>query len=177
MAANDHEATKKDLSLIFSYGTLKRGLPNHVLMEELMATDDVSFKGVYRTVEGFPLVIGPFGIPYMINKSGSGHRISGELYSVTARGMERLDELEGIKIGHYERLPVKVVEAEGGGESVAVEAYFAHRSFAEKLWRKCGEVDLSEYSLEMSKKYVKKSDRPLESNFVDAIWNFISSDD
>lgn len=142
-----------------------------------MATDDVSFKGVYSTMEAFPLVIGPFGIPYMINKSGSGHRISGELYSVTAGGLERLDELEGIKTGHYERLPLKVVVAEGEGEPVAVEAYFAHRSYAEKLWGKCGEVGLSEYSLEMSNKYVRKSDRPSESDFINAIWKFISRDD
>lgn len=173
MAANEQEITETKLNLIFSYGTLKRGFQNHVLMEELKATDDASFKGVYTTMEAFPLVIGPYGIPFLINKPGSGYRIIGELYSVTAQGLARLDELEGIETGHYERLPVKVVA--DGGEILAVEAYFAHRSFADELWKKCGEGGVNEYSMEMGNKYVKRSNRPLGYTFVGEVWKFISS--
>ncbi|KAL3523324.1 hypothetical protein ACH5RR_016158 [Cinchona calisaya] len=170
MAAINKQANTK---LIFTYGTLKRGLYNHALMKELMATHDASFVGEYTTVESFPLVLGPYGIPFLINLPGSGHRIPGELYSLSGRGLARLDELEGIETGHYERLPVNVV-AEDGGEVVAVEGYFAHRNFGEALWRKSGEKGLSEFSEEMGGKYVKRGNRPLDYNFVDDVWKFIS---
>lgn len=123
-------------------------------------------------MEPFPLVIGPYGIPFLINLLGSGYRVPGELYAVSDRGLARLDELEGIERGHYERLPVNVVS--GDGQVVAVEGYFAHRSFGEELWRKNGEQGLREFSKEMGGEYVIRADRPLGSNFVDDVWKFIS---
>lgn len=179
MAAVNGKTVNEDKTrLIFTYGTLKRGFYNHKLMEELMATRDASFVGEYVTLESFPLVVGPFGIPFLINLLGSGHRVSGELYAVSGRGLARLDELEGISTGHYERMPVKVVAGGGGnGEVVATEVYFAHRSFAGALWRKCGEVGLSEYGKEMKVNYVKRANRPLGCNFVDEVWKFVSKVD
>jgi gamma-glutamylaminecyclotransferase len=35
-------------TLIFTYGTLKRGFSNHVLMQDLIKTRDVVFNGIYR---------------------------------------------------------------------------------------------------------------------------------
>ncbi|KAG6390990.1 hypothetical protein SASPL_148736 [Salvia splendens] len=71
--------------LIFVYGTLKRGFYNHSLLEALIRT------GAAAYVEAFPL-----------------------LYSVSSlHGLARLDELEGVERGHYERLPVAVAVAEG----------------------------------------------------------------
>ncbi|XP_022858963.1 putative gamma-glutamylcyclotransferase At3g02910 [Olea europaea var. sylvestris] len=121
-----------DVSLIFTYGTLKRGFHNHALIEDLMRTCDAVYLGNYSTVESFPLVVGPHGIPYLINLPGSGHRVRGELYSVSSnRGLARLDELERVDDGHYERLPVEVTAGDGRDKVVAVEvdAYFAHRRF------------------------------------------------
>ncbi|EYU39455.1 hypothetical protein ABFS82_06G203400 [Erythranthe guttata] len=157
-----------DVSLIFVYGTLKRGFYNHKLIQ----TTDAAFIGPHTTVESFPLVCGPHGIPYLINLPGSGTRIHGELYSVSSGlGLARLDELEGIDRGHYERLPVAVC----GGERVrVVEAYFAHREFGEALWKRCGEEGLSEYGVDMVNNYVRREDRPPESNFILDIHKFIS---
>ncbi|KAH6757864.1 AIG2-like induced family protein [Perilla frutescens var. hirtella] len=158
-----------DARLIFVYGTLKRNFPNHAAL----GTGGAAYLGPCTTVEAFPLVCGPHGIPYLINLPGSGHRVRGELYSVSS--VQGLDKLEGVEQGHYERLPVAVA-AEGGGESAA-EAYFAHRGFGERLWKRCGEVGLSEYGVEMGEKYVRREDRPLDYSFIHDINKFISSTD
>ncbi|XP_027089413.2 putative gamma-glutamylcyclotransferase At3g02910 [Coffea eugenioides] len=170
---NNNTSTTSRTWLIFTYGTLKRGFYNHRLMESLISTGDASFIRECTTKESFPLVIGPYGIPFLINHLGSGYRIPGELYAVSDRGLARLDELEGIETGHYERLPVDVVS--GDGQVVAVEGYFGHRSFGEELWRKNGEKGLREFSKEMGGKYVVRANRPLGSNFVDDVWKFISA--
>jgi gamma-glutamylaminecyclotransferase len=35
-------------TLIFTYGTLKRGFSNHVLMQDLIKTGDAVFNGIYK---------------------------------------------------------------------------------------------------------------------------------
>lgn len=163
------------VSLIFTYGTLKRGFYSHKLMEELMSTRDAVFMGNYTTVESFPLVVGPHGIPFLINLPGSGHWVRGELYSVLSdRGIALLDELEGIDRGHYERLPVEVVNEDGGDKVAAAEAYFAHREFGEAIWKRCGKVGLSEYSMDDGRRYVRREDRPRNSSFLGDVKKFIS---
>ncbi|XP_055818568.1 putative gamma-glutamylcyclotransferase At3g02910 [Solanum dulcamara] len=167
--------TKTDSRLIFTYGTLKRGFPNHRLMENLISAGNVVFIGKYTTVETFPLACGPYGIPFLINIRGSGHRVRGELYKVNSSGLGPLDDLEGIEIGHYERLAVNV--ACDSGETVAAEAYFAHRSFGEGLWKRCGEVGIEEFTMELSKKYERKEKRPPNHDFLQDLRNFISNGD
>nr|GMD58336.1 putative gamma-glutamylcyclotransferase At3g02910 [Ipomoea batatas] len=102
-------------------------------MANLIRSGDVTFRGEYTTVDAYPLVCGPYGIPYLINLPGSGVRIKGELYAVTDSGIVPMDDLEGVEAGHYERLPLKVAASDGDGpeSTVAAEAYFAHRSFGE----------------------------------------------
>ncbi|XVF56603.1 hypothetical protein PTKIN_Ptkin06aG0134100 [Pterospermum kingtungense] len=128
-------------NLIFTYGTLKRGFSNHVL-QDLMRTGDAVFKGTYTTVEKYPLVCGPYRVPFLLNMPGSGHRVSGELYAVSARGLARVDELEGTSRGHYKRLPIKLIPAEADKENYnkedevltcAAEAYYACKSYEKEM--------------------------------------------
>ncbi|PON48036.1 Gamma-glutamylcyclotransferase, AIG2-like [Parasponia andersonii] len=166
MAENskDVESASKQ-SLVFTYGTLKRGFYNYALMQDLISRNDALYLGGdFLTHHTFPLVCGPHGIPYLINLPGSGHRIKGELYSVTGPGLARIDDLEGTAIGHYERLPVRVVQDRG--DVVSAEAYFAHRSFGEALWERNGRVGLSEYSEAEGRRYVKRRDRPDEGGSI-----------
>ncbi|KAJ4849546.1 hypothetical protein Tsubulata_042058 [Turnera subulata] len=95
-------------TLVFTYGTLKRGFSNHVLMQDLIRTGDAVFKGAYRTHQPYPLVCGPYRVPFLLNlpSAAGSHRVAGELYAVSVRGLSRLDELEGTSRGHYERLPI-----------------------------------------------------------------------
>ncbi|XP_074587934.1 putative gamma-glutamylcyclotransferase At3g02910 isoform X1 [Curcuma longa] len=168
-------------ALVFVYGTLKRRFPNHSLLADLAYAGDASFLTAARTARRFPLVIGPLSIPFLLRLPGSGRRVDGELYSVSSRGLSRLDELEGTTRGHYERLPLVVVpctpgvdddearDAEEGADApgaVTAEAYFAHPSFGEDLWRRCRERGLGSYTEDDASGYVPPKDRPAGTTFL-----------
>ncbi|KAF4394159.1 hypothetical protein G4B88_000670 [Cannabis sativa] len=92
--------------------------------------------GNFFTYQPIPLVIRIYGIPYLINLPRSGQRIKGELYSVTAFGLARLDNLKGFTVCHYERLSIQVVpdlKDNKEDDVVLAEADFAHRSFGDEL--------------------------------------------
>ncbi|XP_050231263.1 putative gamma-glutamylcyclotransferase At3g02910 [Mercurialis annua] len=168
--------------LIFSYGTLKLNFPNYNRIQNLIRQNSASFIGIYVTDQSYPLIIGPFGIPYLVNLPGAtaSHRVKGELYSVSHGGAALLDEFEGVSIGHYERLPIRVAKYCEGNENDVVlveeEAYFAHRSFGEKMWMKRGRIGLSEYSEGNGNEYVRKENRKCGSNnILDSIEMFLSS--
>ena len=129
---------------ILTYGTLKRGFSNHGLMQSLIDQNDTIFLGTHVTLHSYPLVCGPNGIPYLINLPRLGHRVKGELYSMSTHGLDHQDELEGTALDHYERLPIQTqVEAEAEAEA---KAYYAHCSFGEELWEKNRREGLSEYT-------------------------------
>lgn len=179
MAENSKDESKQ--SLVFSYGTLKRGFHNHFLMQDLMTHDDAVYVGSFQTHDSYPLVCGPHGIPYLINIPGTGHRVKGELYSVSTRGLSRLDELEGTSFGHYERLPVRVVRCpdKGGSdpeEVVEAEAYYAHRSFGDAMWNRNLREGLCEFSERENGMHVKRQDRPDGGrNILEDVRLFIAS--
>lgn len=162
-------------NLIFVYGTLKRNHPNHFLLEDLISSNDAVYIGQRTTRLQYPLVTGLYGIPYLINKSGSGQKIRGELYSVSKRGLVRLDELEGIKVNHYERLQIEVIEEDESNGVVLAEAYFAHCRFGERLWEKRGKCGMCEFVENDSVLYVRVKDRPRFSSVLDEIEAFVSS--
>ena len=170
---------------IFTYGTLQRGFSNHKLMQDLMRTGDATFVATCRTAENYPLVCGPYRVPFLLNMAGSGQPVTGELYAVSVSGLARLDELEGISRGHYERLSITVELDNGdgddgscGGEGVTcAEAYYAHRSYAAEMWKRNGMKGLTAYSEKEAKGYVKRKDRPHNLSFLDHIQLFLHSQD
>lgn len=165
-------------TLIFTYGTLKRGFSNHNLIQEMMTTNDVVYIGDYQTLDKLPLVCGPYRVPFLLNIPGTGDRVLGELYSVSDWSLARMDELEGTSHGHYERLPLKVrsVQGETAAEE-AVEAYFAHRSYTEELWRRNGQSGYSNYTATEAQGYIKRKERPQHLSFLEQIQIFVSSSD
>ncbi|XP_051121348.1 putative gamma-glutamylcyclotransferase At3g02910 [Andrographis paniculata] len=158
-------------SLIFVYGTLKEGFPNHSLLQDMVATGDVAAHGPRRTVHRLPLVCGPYGIPFLLNFPGHGHRVSGEIYAVSPAALAKLDELEGILEGHYERLPIEI-ESE---EAAPVEAYFGHHSFAEALWRRSHGGEVCCYTEGAARGYVGRRHRPPHITFLQHIHTYVSS--
>lgn len=165
------EKTEKEgkQTLIFTYGTLKRGFPNHNLLVEMLSTGDADFIGVYTTADKLPLVCGPFKVPFLLNFPGSGHQVVGELYSVTDKALLRIDDLEGVTTGHYERMPVRIHGLD------FVQAYFAHRNYALQLWKRNGEIGFECYTEIQAKGYVRRGDRPKNVSFLDHVKNFVSS--
>ncbi|CAI0416236.1 unnamed protein product [Linum tenue] len=135
-----------------------------------MRSGDVAFRCNCRTVEPHPLVCGPYRVPFLLNLPGAAgaDRVSGELYAVSARGLARLDELEGTERGHYERLPIRV-------EPTGVEAYFAEKSYAIEMWERCGKRGYWVYGEKEARGYVKRKDRPQDLSFLEQIEQFVSS--
>jgi gamma-glutamylcyclotransferase (GGCT)/AIG2-like uncharacterized protein YtfP len=90
------------MSLVFVYGTLKRGGSNHHLMA------GQQFLGEARTPPGFRLYeLG--GHPGMIVKPDDRAGVTGEVWSVDAACLAQLDILEGLAEGLYRRIPIKLL--------------------------------------------------------------------
>ena len=64
--------------LVFVYGTLKVGFPNHFLLQD-QNNGNATFLSTGTTTERFPLIVATqFAIPMLLNKPGTGevrHRI------------------------------------------------------------------------------------------------------
>jgi gamma-glutamylcyclotransferase (GGCT)/AIG2-like uncharacterized protein YtfP len=102
------------MSLVFVYGTLKRGYGNHGLLA------GQAFEGEARTAPGFALFsLGSH--PGMVERPGESGSVTGEVWSVDAACLEKLDALEGIAEGLYRRGAVSLTGPFAGRE---VEAYF-----------------------------------------------------
>jgi gamma-glutamylcyclotransferase (GGCT)/AIG2-like uncharacterized protein YtfP len=83
-------------TLIFVYGTLKRGCRNHHFLAGQM------YLGEARTIPGFRLFdLGNY--PGMIANSSATDQVAGEVWSLDADGLARLDRLEGTDEGLYRR--------------------------------------------------------------------------
>ncbi|EPS61870.1 hypothetical protein M569_12924 [Genlisea aurea] len=161
-------------TLIFTYGTLKRGFANHCLLDDLISTGDAAFVASGATVHALPLVCGPYRVPFLLNFPGLGNRVYGEIYAVSPAALIRIDDLEGVSRGHYERLPIEIEEATG--ERRSAEAYFAHSSYAEALGRRSGDEMYKCYSEKVASGYVRRRDRPAANgSFMDQIRIFIGN--
>jgi gamma-glutamylaminecyclotransferase len=86
-------------TLLFVYGTLRRGGPNHALLAGARPL------GAATTVERHALFVEDF--PYLA-PTPAVHRVRGEVYGVDAATLAAIDRLEGHPTW-YERRPVAVV--------------------------------------------------------------------
>lgn len=86
------------VQLLFVYGSLKRGLANHSVLE------GAEFAGVCQTSSRYELVT--LGL-YPALVRGGARAIMGELYQVDSALLSRLDVFEG---DEYERAPVELLD-------------------------------------------------------------------
>lgn len=91
------------MTRIFVYGTLKRGRENHHWLAGQRFIAAARTQPLYRLYD-----MG--GYPGMI-RDDNGLSIEGEIWEVDAGGLARLDVLEDIDGGEYERV---LLELEGG---------------------------------------------------------------
>lgn len=88
-------------SLIFVYGTLKRGGSNHAFLT------GQNFIQSARTVPGYSLVhLRDF--PGMISDDTDQAGVAGEIWKVDAACLEKLDDLEGVDEGLYRRESIRL---------------------------------------------------------------------
>lgn len=91
------------MTLVFVYGTLKRGGSNHHFMA------GQAFVGAASTASGFTLFdLG--GYPGLVPAPGRAEGVSGEVWLVDDACLARLDQLEGTAEGLYGRKPVPLAE-------------------------------------------------------------------
>ncbi len=90
------------MTLVFVYGTLKRGGRNHRCLA------GQQFLGEARTAPGYMLYsLGDY--PGMVRSADTSHDVTGEVWEVDAACLAQLDELEGVAEGLYERVSVQLV--------------------------------------------------------------------
>lgn len=81
--------------IVFVYGTLKSGEPNHHWLTNLN-NGASKFIGNGKTTGKFPMVLGTrYNIPFVVDVRGMGHAIHGEMYEIDENMLVKLDELEG----------------------------------------------------------------------------------
>ncbi len=99
-------------TLVFVYGTLKRGGSNHSWIEKQRFVAEACTAPLYRMYD-----LG--GYPGMV-RDAEGISIQGEVWSVDEPGLIHLDVLEDIEGGEYERVAVQL---EGEWAARRVEGY------------------------------------------------------
>ena len=104
-------------TLVFVYGTLKRGGENHGWIAQQQFVAEAITAPLYRLYD-----LG--GYPGMV-RSAEGLSIQGEVWSVDEAGLARLDVLEDTDGGEYERVRVPL---EGEFSTQQVEGYIYLRS-------------------------------------------------
>ncbi|KAE8740576.1 hypothetical protein FOCC_FOCC013909 [Frankliniella occidentalis] len=79
---------------VFVYGTLKQGEPNqHWLTNK--RNGFARFVGSATSTEKYPLVIASrYNIPFLLDKTGTGEFVTGEIYEVDDKMLKNLDVLE-----------------------------------------------------------------------------------
>jgi gamma-glutamylcyclotransferase (GGCT)/AIG2-like uncharacterized protein YtfP len=96
-----------DSTLVFVYGTLKRGGSNHHYLA------GQTLIGTARTVAGFTLYsLGDY--PGLVAEATAAEGVSGEIWAVDAACLASLDILEGIDEGLYAREPAPLAPPHDG---------------------------------------------------------------
>ena len=110
-------------TLLFLYGTLKRGYSNHAYLA------GQEFLGEARTPPGFQLY-DLNGYPGMVVESAPpAEGVSGEVWRIDPPTLEQLDQLEGLAEGLYRRERVPLLPP---FHDHPVEAYIYARSVAHR---------------------------------------------
>jgi len=89
---------------LFVYGTLKRGHGGAAALADQHFVGEARTQPDYRMYDcvAYPALVAV--------EPGSGQAIEGELWDVDERCLRRIDEVEGVHVGLYERGPVRLAE-------------------------------------------------------------------
>ncbi|KAJ4957810.1 hypothetical protein NE237_024921 [Protea cynaroides] len=117
-------------------------MESHSLIEDLIATRDVSqVRLMYACKRFIEEAVNHFGKVFW---SFCGFEVvDAFLLPPPAKGLEWMDELDGMNRGHNERMPIMTFPAEEADDgiekrvvvAVRAEAYYSHQSYGEELWR------------------------------------------
>ncbi|RZF40464.1 hypothetical protein LSTR_LSTR000343 [Laodelphax striatellus] len=111
-----------NFTYVFVYGTLKKGEPNHFILED---SSNGYSKCLFeaKTKSKYPLIIGsPYNIPFMIDLKSTGFNVCGEVYVVDDKMLAVLDELEEHP-NVYKRRKEDIIFKEGEKEKCFDDAW------------------------------------------------------
>ncbi len=134
-------------SLVFVYGTLKKGFPHHARF-----LGAARLVGAFRTVSPFPLLLsGERCSPCLVDTPGAGRRVRGEVYEVGPRTLAALDRLERTAAPDgYHRRPIDVLPCgTEAAERLSVYAYLKAPHLVDAL----PTATLSEYTPALGARY------------------------
>ena len=117
-------------TLLFVYGTLKRGGRNHDRLAEQ------TYVGAARTGPGFILYsLGDY--PGLVAEPADRGGVAGEVWSVTASSLAQLDAFEGVGEGLYrrERIPLLPPFADTPVETYVYARNLAGHPVIGSVWR------------------------------------------
>lgn len=136
---------------VFVYGTLKEGFANFGINAGRRVP------GEYRTAERYPLhIVTEFHIPWLVNRPGSGERVTGQLFEVddtTLREMDRLEQID--EDGWYAREVIRVhpVDPDGGDAGDGIEAYVYFGAASRLASDVVHAGPLAEFTAEQNRRY------------------------
>lgn len=136
--------------LVFVYGTLKQGFPNHHL------NLGRRIGGTFRTRESFPLYVTRLPnedrAPWLVHQPGFGHRVSGEVFEIDAETLAALDVFEevGLPTG-YVRVEVALEPLDDPATVLHAHAYMKQEHHLHDGLEKEGPFD--EYTLALAAGY------------------------
>jgi len=115
---------------LFVYGTLKRGFTNYKrYLGVAESHGKAKYVGFARTKECFPLVVRPAHVvsttraPVMMDRTGTGFRVCGEIFAVDSSTLEALDILEGVRSAKYYKSQITVT-LDADDSELECAAYF-----------------------------------------------------
>ncbi|MGI9363929.1 MAG: flavoprotein, partial [Rhizobiaceae bacterium] len=147
--------------LYFTYGSLKRGFPNHEGNAKLLS----DFVGVATTTQTIPLIVQKepncdnpncnflHRMATLVDKRGAGKHVAGEVYRVTAQGLKELDKLEDYDPNNQKNSTYlrKTIAVEVGGMTEKAFCYFIANPEKYNEAVKAGTSEIvSEYTEEMA---------------------------
>ncbi|KAG4070874.1 hypothetical protein HA402_011100 [Bradysia odoriphaga] len=117
---------------VFVYGTLKRNCPNNYVLEK-RENGRAEFVCEARTEVLFPLIVATkYEIPFLLDQTGIGNHVLGEVYDVDEKMLDTLDKFEGAPLLYKRRFEV-VKPVDGQGDASLSAWIFTFHSFNEKL--------------------------------------------
>ncbi len=92
------------MDFVFVYGTLKDGFPN------CRFNRGERIAGEFATKDHYELyLVGDRYVPWLIDKPGVGHHVTGQVFAVDTVALAEMDSLEGVgKPNGYTRLEIPV---------------------------------------------------------------------
>jgi gamma-glutamylaminecyclotransferase len=119
-------------TLLFVYGTLKQGFPNHHLNQGRR------IPGTFRTRQPFPLYVVRLPhenrAPWLVHQPGEGHPVTGEVFEIDEALLPAMDAFEEVGLPHgYLRVEIELDASPGDAEDTAPLRAQAYMKAADQL--------------------------------------------